>query len=276
MTATARPHEARRRMTPTTMPRPRARSDVRARRRARRGGVGLDASPPAPCRDARGMVPARDRDDDEARPPRRRPLHPPCPPHPPMSRCALPARRPAARSLALRRPQHRVVALERYMGPAARPAFANLLRNLRTGELRVGGSSQDLMPFEPAAANTIRNITPEDIGAVRATLDAVNAGDAAGAVPSWGTILGTALAPVEPERPWVGVEHARAFVLQGVEPAFAGRRGAPSRGHRPRQRAGSRRARARRSRRGRRSRRARPRPASSTIGPRSSIRSPRP
>ncbi len=112
--------------------------------------------------------------------------------------------------------------IERYMGPAARPAFAKLLRNLGAGELRIGGSSQDLMPFEPAAANTIQNITPEDIRAVRSTLDAVNAGDRPRDVPSWGTILGTALAPVEPSRPWVSPEHARAFTQQGVVPAFAG------------------------------------------------------
>ena len=112
--------------------------------------------------------------------------------------------------------------VERYMGPAARPAFVNLLRNLGTGELRLGGSSQDLMPFDPAAPNTNRNITPEDIRAIRATLDAVNSGDGGRAVPSWATILGTALAPVEPERPWVGPGHARAFVQQGVLPAFSG------------------------------------------------------
>jgi hypothetical protein len=112
--------------------------------------------------------------------------------------------------------------VERYMGPAARPAFANLLRNLDTGELRIGGSSQDLMPFDPAAPNTNRVITPEDLRAVRETLDAANAGDGGRRVPSWGTILGTALAPVEAARPWVGPEHARAFVEQGVRPAFAG------------------------------------------------------
>ncbi len=111
--------------------------------------------------------------------------------------------------------------IERYMGEAARPAFANLLRNLGTGELRIGGSSQDLMPFDPAAANTNRVITPEDLRAVRTTLDAANAGDRRRPVPSWGTILGTALAPVEAQRPWVGPEHARAFVAQGVLPAFA-------------------------------------------------------
>ena len=108
------------------------------------------------------------------------------------------------------------------MGPAARPAFAKLLRNLGTGELRIGGSSQDLMPFDPVAADTNRVVTPTDLDAIRATLDAVNAGDPGDAVPSWGTILGTTLAPPDPERPWAGPEHARAFTTQGVVPAFAG------------------------------------------------------
>lgn len=112
--------------------------------------------------------------------------------------------------------------IERYMGDAARPAFANLLRNLDTGELRIGGSSQDLMPFDPAAPNSNRIITPEDVRAVRDTLDAANAGDGGRRLPSWGTILGTALAPVEEERPWVGPEHARRFVTEGVLPAFSG------------------------------------------------------
>ena len=55
---------------------------------------------------------------------------------------AAAAGRPAAAGdpAALRRLQRRVVALERYMGPAARPAFANLLRNLGSGELRMGGA----------------------------------------------------------------------------------------------------------------------------------------
>jgi hypothetical protein len=115
--------------------------------------------------------------------------------------------------------------VERYMGPGARPAFANLLRNLGSGELRIGGSSQDLMPFDPAAPNTNQIITPEDLQAIRATLDAANAGDAEHDRPlaSWGTILGTAMAPPDAEHPWVGPEHARAFVSQGVAPAFAGR-----------------------------------------------------
>jgi hypothetical protein len=112
--------------------------------------------------------------------------------------------------------------IERYMGPGARPAFASLLRNLGSGELRIGGGSQDLMPFDPGAANTVRVITPEDVRAVRATLDAVNADDRGRTVPSWGTILGTALAPEGDERrPFVSPEHARAFTTQGVVPAFA-------------------------------------------------------
>jgi hypothetical protein len=113
--------------------------------------------------------------------------------------------------------------IERYMNPAARPAFANLLGNLRTGVLRIGGGSQDLMPFDPTAPNTLQVITPEDLASIRATLDAVNAGAARteDAVPAWGAILGTALAPPEPERPWVGPEHARRFA-EGVEQAFPG------------------------------------------------------
>jgi hypothetical protein len=113
--------------------------------------------------------------------------------------------------------------IERYMGPGARPAFASLLRNLGTGELRIGGGSQDLMPFDPGAANTVRVITPEDVRAVRATLDAVNGDDRGPTVPAWGAILGTALAPAgDPRRPFVSPEHARAFATQGVAPAFAG------------------------------------------------------
>jgi hypothetical protein len=149
------------------------------------------------------------------------------------------AQRPAAVDAALRldaRPGGGVVAshfvgfsvewslVERYMGPGARPAFANLLHNLDSGELRIGGGSQDLMPFDPGAANTTRVITLEDLLAIRATLDAVNADDRSRAVPSWGAILGTALAPEGDERrPFVSPEHARAFATQGVAAAFADR-----------------------------------------------------
>src|SRR5690242_6276 len=36
--------------------------------------------------------------------------------------------------------------IDRYMGAASRPGFANLLANLRSGLLRIGGSSQDQIP----------------------------------------------------------------------------------------------------------------------------------
>jgi len=112
--------------------------------------------------------------------------------------------------------------IERYMGPGARPAFANLLGNLGTGVLRIGGSSQDVMPFERDAANTNKVITPEDLAFIRATLDRTNAGDLQGARPSWGVVLGTAMAPVSDRRPFVSPEHARRFVTDGVAPAFPG------------------------------------------------------
>ena len=116
--------------------------------------------------------------------------------------------------------------IERYMNPAARPAFANLLANLGSGVLRIGGSSQDLMPYDPAAPNTLRVITPDDLAAIRATLEATAAlnPDARGvgrSTPGWGTILGTALAPPEETRPWVGPEHAVRF-SDGAAQVFAG------------------------------------------------------
>ncbi|MEU2169612.1 hypothetical protein ACH47V_26530 [Micromonospora chersina] len=110
--------------------------------------------------------------------------------------------------------------IERYMGPSARPAFINLLRNLDTGMLRIGGSSQDVVRFDPTAANANDVITPEDLAYIRATLDAANADG--GATPRWGVVLGTAMAPATPARPWRSPEHAKAFVTQGVQPAFAG------------------------------------------------------
>jgi hypothetical protein len=104
--------------------------------------------------------------------------------------------------------------VERYMGPDARPAFTRLLANLGTGVLRIGGSSQDVMPFDPAAPNTNRVITPEDLGDIRATLDGTGA--------HWGVVLGTAMSPPSASRPFVSPDHARTFIRQGVEPAFAG------------------------------------------------------
>ncbi|KAB1913182.1 hypothetical protein [Micromonospora sp. AMSO31t] len=110
--------------------------------------------------------------------------------------------------------------IERYMGPSARPAFVNLLRNLDTGSLRIGGSSQDVMQFDATATNTNEVITPEDLADIRATLEAANADG--GGIPRWAVTLGTAMAPATAGRPWRGPEHAQAFVTQGVKPAFAG------------------------------------------------------
>lgn len=112
--------------------------------------------------------------------------------------------------------------VERYMAPSARPAFVGLLRNLGTGVVRMGGSSQDVMPFDPAAPNTNRVITPEDLGYVRATMDALDTGDASRGAPPWGVVLGTAMSPPSASRPFVSPDHARTFVRQGVAPAFAG------------------------------------------------------
>lgn len=112
---------------------------------------------------------------------------------------------------------------ERYMGPSARPAFVHLLDNLGSGVLRMGGSSQDAMPFDPAAANTNRVITPEDLSYVRSTLDALDVGARSpGQAPPWGAVLGTAMSPRSDSRPFVSPDHARTFIKQGVGPAFAG------------------------------------------------------
>ncbi|MGH3388251.1 MAG: hypothetical protein ACRDOO_05170 [Actinomadura sp.] len=112
--------------------------------------------------------------------------------------------------------------IEQYMGPNAQPAFANLLANLDTGVLRIGGSSQDQTPFDAAAPNTNRVITPEDLATIRSTLDTVNRRSGSHGTPKWGVVLGTALAPATTARPWIGPEHTTAFVTKGVQPAFAG------------------------------------------------------
>ena len=114
--------------------------------------------------------------------------------------------------------------IERYMNPNAREGFANLMRNLGTGVLRIGGGSQDNVPFNAAVPNANNVITPEDVASVRATLDLVNADS--GDKPAWGTILGTGMAP-QPLRPFATPDNARRFTEQGVEPSFgdaAGRR----------------------------------------------------
>lgn len=112
--------------------------------------------------------------------------------------------------------------VERYMSPSARPAFANLLRNLGTGLLRVGGSSQDAMPFDPTGPNTIRNITPEDLRFIRSTLDRVDPSHGRTATPPWGVVLGTAMSPPSASKPWATPANAHSFVTEGVAPAFSG------------------------------------------------------
>jgi hypothetical protein len=114
--------------------------------------------------------------------------------------------------------------IERYMGPDARRGFANLMGNLGTGVLRIGGGSQDNMPFDATAPNANNVITPEDVASVRATLDLVNTNE--GDKPAWATILGAGTAP-QPLRPFATPDNAMRFVEQGVDPAFgddAGRR----------------------------------------------------
>ena len=82
---------------------------------------------------------------------------------------------------------------DRYMGPNARAGFANLLGNLGQGVLRLGGSSQDQVPFDATAADSDRFVTPHDLARVRATLDQLDSGRPG--TPGWVTVLGTAMAP---------------------------------------------------------------------------------
>lgn len=108
--------------------------------------------------------------------------------------------------------------IEKYMNPNARPAFANLLRNLGTGVLRIGGSSQDLIEYtnDRDVPNAMNITTREDLQFIRATLEEVNV---PGETQQWGVIFGTALAPVTDRRPFISPEHARAFV-EGVRDVF--------------------------------------------------------
>src|SRR5215213_2039788 len=115
--------------------------------------------------------------------------------------------------------------IDRYMGSNSRPGFANLLRNLGSGLLRIGGSSQDQVPFDATAADSDEFVTPHDLARIRATLDRVDSGEAG--TPNWVTVLGTAMAPPTSAFPWRSVDHAVAFVRDGVAPVFgddAGRR----------------------------------------------------
>jgi hypothetical protein len=115
--------------------------------------------------------------------------------------------------------------IDRYMGSNSRPGFANLLQNLGSGLLRIGGSSQDQVPFDATAADSDRFVTPHDLARIRATLDLVDSGESE--TPDWVTVLGTAMAPPTSAFPWRSVDHAVAFVRDGVAPVFgddAGRR----------------------------------------------------
>jgi hypothetical protein len=74
------------------------------------------------------------------------------------------------------------------------------------------------VPFEAAAPDSDRFVTPDDLAWVRATLDLA---------PGWVTVLGTAMAPATPAFPWRGVDKATAFARDGLTPIFgddAGRR----------------------------------------------------
>ena len=108
--------------------------------------------------------------------------------------------------------------IERYMGPNSRRGFANLLGNLDSGVLRIGGGSQDNVPFDATAPNSNRVITPDDLAAIRTTLDLANA-DTSGPGRRWGAILGTGTAP-QPLRPVATIDNATRFTAQGVDPAF--------------------------------------------------------
>jgi hypothetical protein len=112
--------------------------------------------------------------------------------------------------------------VERYMSPTARPAFIRLLRNLGTGVLRIGGSSQDVTPFDATAPNTDAVITPQDLTWIRETLDAANAGTPRSAKPAWGVVLGTAMSPPSVTRPFVSPDYVRNFLTQGVARVFTG------------------------------------------------------
>jgi hypothetical protein len=115
--------------------------------------------------------------------------------------------------------------IDRYMGSNSRPGFANLLQNLGSGVLRIGGSSQDQVRFDATAPDSDPVITSHDLARIRATLDRVDSGESE--TPEWVTVLGTAMAPSTPAFPWRSVDHAVSFVRDGVAQIFgdeAGRR----------------------------------------------------
>jgi hypothetical protein len=105
--------------------------------------------------------------------------------------------------------------IERYMNPKARPAFSNLLRNLGSGFIRVGGGSQESTPYNPDAPNTDSVITNEDFAYLRATVEGLDAG-ASPKSPPWGVVIGSALG---------GANGSSANIqkfVQGIGTVFAG------------------------------------------------------
>jgi hypothetical protein len=74
------------------------------------------------------------------------------------------------------------------------------------------------VPFEATAPDSDRVITPHDLASIRATLDLVESG--ASETPDWVTVLGTAMAPSTSTFAWRSVDHAVAFVRDGVTPVF--------------------------------------------------------
>jgi len=106
--------------------------------------------------------------------------------------------------------------IERYMNPNAQPAFVNLLRNWDSGFVRVGGGSQDSVPYSADAPNTDKVITNADFGLLRSTLDILNSKPHFDAAPPWGVVIGAWMKPT-------GTTPAgmKAFV-QGVATMFAG------------------------------------------------------
>jgi len=121
--------------------------------------------------------------------------------------------------------------IERYMNPNAQPAFVNLLNNLNSGFIRVGGGSQDSVPYFADAPNTDAVITNADFGLLRSTMDLLNSKPHFDTAPPWGVVLGAPMKPPVSNTPanlalygalpWPSPAAVKAFV-QGVATMFAG------------------------------------------------------
>ena len=106
--------------------------------------------------------------------------------------------------------------IERYMNPNAQPAFVNLLNNLNSGFIRVGGGSQDSMPYSAIAPNTDSIITNADFALIRTTMDALNSKPHFDAAPPWGVVLGSRMTPTGSS------PAATQSFVQGIATVFAG------------------------------------------------------